>query len=408
MFVSASSIFGAARSGGGLPRAGRAGDGVTVTTAPVSGLERAALSRALGLALNGRGRVSPNPLVGAVILRDGEVGGRGLARGARPAPRRGDGPRRGRGRRARVDRGLHARALLAHGRTPPCADALVAAGVARVVIGLLDPLERGRAQGRDVLRAAGIEVVVADGPEADACAEINAPFLTAAVTGRPHVTLKLATSLDGKIATASGESRWISGPASRSLVHRWRADSDAVAVGLGTALADDPRLTARDVGGPVRQPARVVFDSGARLPRDSALVRDASAAPVIVVAAVGADPGRVAALRADGVEVVLVPGDPADRLGRGLEALGERGIQSVFVEGGAELAGALVAAGAVDRIAWFLAPMLIGGRGAPSALGGDGVAALVGAPRLLGVETERVGEDILVTGRLRPLAGTGG
>jgi diaminohydroxyphosphoribosylaminopyrimidine deaminase/5-amino-6-(5-phosphoribosylamino)uracil reductase len=222
------------------------------------------------------------------------------------------------------------------------------------------------------------------------------------------VTLKLATSLDGKIATASGESRWISGAASRGLVHRWRADSDAVAVGLGTALADDPLLTARDVAGPVRQPARVVFDSGARLPRDSALVRDLGTAPVIVVAAAGADAGRVAALRAEGVEVIAVAGDPSRRLGDGLAALGERGIQSLFVEGGARLAGAMVAAGAVDRVAWFLAPMLIGGAEAPSALGGDGAAALAAAPRLVGVETERVGDDILVTGRLRPLPGAGG
>lgn len=381
---------------------------MTVAAAPVSGLERAALSRALGLALNGRGRVSPNPLVGAVILRDGEI----VAEGWHEGPGLPHAEAMALAAAGDAARGATVVCTLepcSHtGRTPPCADALVAAGVARVVIGLLDPLERDRAQGREVLRAAGIEVVVADGAEARACAELNAPFLTAALTGRPHVTLKLATSLDGKIATASGESRWISGAASRSLVHRWRADSDAVAVGLGTALADDPLLTARDVAGPVRQPARVVFDSGARLPRDAVLVRDLATAPVIVVAAAGADAGRVEALRAEGVEVLAVPGDAAERLGRGLEALEERGIQSLFVEGGAQLAGAMVAAAAVDRVAWFLAPMLIGGREAPSALGGDGIAALAAAPRLAGLETERVGDDILVTGRLRPLAGTGG
>lgn len=381
---------------------------MSVATAPVSGRERAALSRALGLALNGRGRVSPNPLVGAVILRDGEV----VAEGWHEGPGLPHAEAMALSRAGDAARGATVVCTLepcSHtGRTPPCADALVAAGVARVVIGLLDPLERDRAQGRDVLAAAGIEVAVADGAEAAACAEINAPFLTAAVTGRPHVTLKLATSLDGKIATATGESRWISGPASRGLVHRWRADSDAVAVGLGTALADDPLLTARDVAGPVRQPARVVFDSGARLSRDAALVRDLATAPVIVIAAADADPGRVAALRAEGVDVVAVPGDPAARLAAGLEELGRREVQSLFVEGGAQLAGALVAAGAVDRVAWFLAPMLIGGRDAPSALGGDGVAALASAPRLRGVETERVGDDILVTGRLRPLPGTEG
>jgi diaminohydroxyphosphoribosylaminopyrimidine deaminase/5-amino-6-(5-phosphoribosylamino)uracil reductase len=281
----------------------------------------------------------------------------------------------------------------------------VAAGVARVVVGLRDPLERDRAQGVEVLRAAGIEVVVAEGDEARACAELISPFLTAALTGIPEVTLKLATSLDGKIATATGESRWISGPASRALVHRWRADSDAVAVGIGTALADDPRLTARDVPGPVRQPARVVFDSAASLPLHSALAHTARELPVIVLAAEDAPVARVAALEAVGVEVVPVPGAPEERIGPALRALGERGIQSLFVEGGAGLAGGLLAAGAVDRVAWFLAPILIGGREAPSAIGGAGTAVLAGAPRLIAPRHEAVGDDLLVTGRLRPLPG---
>jgi diaminohydroxyphosphoribosylaminopyrimidine deaminase/5-amino-6-(5-phosphoribosylamino)uracil reductase len=292
-----------------------------------------------------------------------------------------------------------------HGRTPPCTDALVAAGVARVVIGCPDPLERERDQGREVLRAAGIDVALADGDEARECAELNAAFLTWSRTGLPHVTLKLATSLDGKIATAAGESRWISGLEARALVHRWRADHDAVAVGIGTALADDPALTARDVEGPVRQPARVVFDSTARLPLRSALAHSAGEAPVLVVAAEDAPPTRVAALEAVGVEVVRVPGAPRERIVPALRALGERGIQSLLVEGGAGLAAGLVAAGAVDRVAWFLAPILIGGRESPSALGGGGAAALAEAPRLEGLAAERVGGDLLVTGRLRPLPG---
>ena len=179
------------------------------------------------------------------------------------------------------------------------------------------------------------------------------------------MTLKLATSLDGKIATAGGESQWISGPEARALVHRWRADHDAVGVGLGTALADDPRLTARDVEGPVRQPARVVFDSAARLPLRSALVHGAPEERLIILAAADAPPERVAALEAAGAEVARLPGGPARRVEAGLHALGERGIQSLLIEGGAELSGTLVAAGAVDRVAWFLAPMLIGGRDAP-------------------------------------------
>ncbi|HEX2507074.1 MAG TPA: bifunctional diaminohydroxyphosphoribosylaminopyrimidine deaminase/5-amino-6-(5-phosphoribosylamino)uracil reductase RibD [Miltoncostaeaceae bacterium] len=373
----------------------------------VSDAERDALARARELALRGRGRVSPNPLVGAVVLRDGEP----VAEGWHEGPGLPHAEAAALAAAGEAARGATVVCTLEpcshHGRTPPCADALVAAGVGRVVIGATDPLERDRAQGREVLRAAGIEVAVANGADAEACAELNAPFLTWALTGLPHVTLKLATSLDGKVATAGGESQWISGPESRALVHRWRADHDAVGVGLGTAIADDPRLTARDVEGPVRQPARVVFDSAARLPLRSALVHGAPEERLIVLAAADAPPERVAALEAAGAEVAGLEGGPAQRVAAGLRALGERGIQSLLVEGGAELAGALVAAAAVDRVAWFLAPMLIGGRDAPSALGGAGAPSLALAPRLTGVIAERVGDDILVTGRLRPLAGGG-
>ncbi len=378
---------------------------MTITAPPVSEIERAALARACELALGGRGRVSPNPLVGAVVLREGTTvaegwhEGPGLPHAEAMALAVAGDEARGATVVCTLEPCSH------HGRTPPCADALVAAGVARVVVGLPDPLERDRAGGIEVLRAAGIDVAVADGDARRACAELVSPFLTAALTGRPEVTLKLATSLDGRIATAAGESRWISGPASRALVHRWRADSDAVAVGLGTALADDPRLTARDVEGPVRQPARVVFDSAARLPLDAALVADAGTSPVIVLAGEDAPADRVAALRGRGVEVDVLAGDAPARIDAGLRALAARGVQSVFVEGGAVLAGALVAADAVDRVAWFLAPMLIGGDGAPTALAGEGVRVLADAPRLTGLVSGRVGDDVLVTGRLRPLHG---
>jgi diaminohydroxyphosphoribosylaminopyrimidine deaminase/5-amino-6-(5-phosphoribosylamino)uracil reductase len=220
------------------------------------------------------------------------------------------------------------------------------------------------------------------------------------------VTLKLATSLDGRIATATGESRWISGAEARALVHRWRADHDAVAVGIGTALADDPLLTARDVPGAVRQPLRVVFDSAARLPPSSALVRTARELPVLLVAGPEAPDARVRALGAEGVEVLRLPSGP-DALDSALAALGERQVQSLLVEGGARLAGALIRADAVDRVAWVLAPLLIGGDEAPGALAGPGSTALAEAPRLSSVEVRRVGDDVLVTGRLRPLPGNG-
>jgi diaminohydroxyphosphoribosylaminopyrimidine deaminase / 5-amino-6-(5-phosphoribosylamino)uracil reductase len=362
------------------------------------------LARARGLALRGRGRVSPNPPVGALVVRDGQVVGEGWHEG--PGTPHAE-------RMALAAAGAAAAGATVvctlepcshHGRTPPCADALLAAGVARVLVGCPDPLERGRRGGAALLRAAGVEVVEAEGQEAEACRELIGPFLTWARTGRPQVTLKLAASLDGRIATRTGESRWITGPQARALVHRWRADADAVAVGIGTALADDPLLTPRDVPGPFRAPLRVVFDAAAQLPPTSALARSAGAeGPVLVIAGVGAPDARVDALAAAGVEVLRLPGDATARIGAALDALGAREVQSLLVEGGAGLAGALVGAGAVDRLAWFTAPVLIGGARAPAALGDPGVARLADAPRLERPEVARVGDDVLVSGRLRPL-----
>lgn len=370
----------------------------------ISAVESAALTRARELALTARGRVSPNPAVGAVVLRDGAT----VAEGWHEGPGRAHAEAMALERAGAAAAGATVVCTLEpcshQGRTPPCARALVAAGVARVVVGCADPLELGRDGGIAVLRAAGVDVVIADGAAAEACRDLISPFLTHGLTGLPEVTLKLATSLDGKVATATGESRWISGEAARALVHRWRADADAVAVGIGTALADDPRLTARGVDGPVRQPARVVFDTAARLPPASALVRGAREHEVIVIAAHDAPAARVAALEDAGVAVVAVAGDHRERVAAALTAIGARGVQSVFVEGGAGLAGGLIEAGAVDRVSWFVAPMLIGGDGAPSALGGVGATTLAGAPRLQEVTMDWVGDDILVRGRVRPPA----
>lgn len=375
--------------------------------APITAAETQALVRARELALRARGRVSPNPLVGAVILRDGVT----IAEGWHEGPGEPHAEAMALANAGEAARGATVVCTLEpcshHGRTPPCADALVAAGVARVVVGCPDPLERDRAGGVDVLRAAGIEVVQAGDDEAEACRELIADFLTWGLTRRPLVTLKLATSLDGKIATATGESRWISGPESRALVHRWRADSDAVGVGIGTALADDPRLTARGVDGPVRQPARVVFDSTARLPRDAAMLADPAAPPVYVVVGPEAPEPRVRALADAGAEVLRVDGPRGERLEAALDELGGRGVQSLFIEGGAGLAGAMIEAGAVDRVAWFLAPILIGGIGAPSAIGGAGADRLAGAPRVRDMRVEHIGDDILVRGWLRPPAWAG-
>ncbi len=287
-----------------------------------------------------------------------------------------------------------------HGRQPPCTDAILAAGIARVVIGCDDPSEKASGRGPGILRDGGVEVAFADGAEAAAARLANQPFRKHARTGRPLVTIKSALSLDGFTATGGGDSKWISGAASRALVHRWRSEADAIAVGIGTALADDPLLTARDVDEPEpRQPVRVVFDSAARLPLDSALVRSLDQAPLHVVVAAGADPAAVAALRELGAEVLELAGDDAERVRSALVELGRRLISSMIVEGGATLAGSFLAAGEVDELRLFVAPIVLGG-GRPL-VAGAGVESIAEALRPLAVDWERCGDDMLVRARLR-------
>lgn len=370
-------------------------------------VEAAALGHARELARRARGMVSPNPLVGAVILRDGRLIAEGWHEGP-GLPHAEVMALRSAGEQARGATLVCTLEPCSHfGRTPPCANALVDAGVARVVVGCLDPLERMRGEGIRILEAAGIAVTVADDQDEYECRELIADFITHAVRGRPHVTLKLASSLDGKIATRTGESRWITGPSARALVHRLRADHDAIAVGIGSALADDPRLTARGLDGPVRQPVRVVFDSFARLPLTSLMVRSAQEVPVIVAAGAHAPFDRVAALQDAGVEVIGFA-TPRPAIHDVLGALGERDLQSLFVEGGAGLAGSFVEARAVDVVQWFCAPMLIGGEEAPGAVGGAGVAALADAGRLARMRYASVGDDLHISGRLLELPASEG
>ncbi len=368
--------------------------------------ESAGLAHARELALRGRGRVSPNPLVGAVILRDGRL----IAEGWHDGPGTAHAEAMALAIAGDAARGATLICTLepcSHfGRTSPCSDAVIAAGVARVVIGCCDPLERTRRQGLEKLRQAGIEVVVASDEDEYLSRELISAFVTHAVRGRPHVMLKLATSLDGKVATATGESQWISGHESRAHVHRLRADHDAVIAGINTVLADDPQLNARNVDGPVRQPTRVIFDAHARLPVTSQLARSARETPVIVMAGSEASEARCQALAECGVEVVRHD-TPQPDIAHALTELGAREMQSVFIEGGAHLAGAFVRAKAVDVVQWFLAPILIGGDGAPGALGGDGVGALADAARLTRVVTTRRGDDIVCVGRLIDLPETG-
>jgi diaminohydroxyphosphoribosylaminopyrimidine deaminase/5-amino-6-(5-phosphoribosylamino)uracil reductase len=365
--------------------------------------DRLHLRRALELAEGGRGRVSPNPLVGAVVCRRGEVIGEGHhaelggphavvaaivvcgARGADPAG---------------ATLYLTLEPCAHHGRQPPCTEAIVAAGISRVVIASDDPSERASGRGPGMLRDEGVEVVFAEGSEATAARLLNQAFRKHARTGRPHVALKMALSLDGRVATAGGDSRWISGAGSRALVHGWRAECDAIAVGIGTALADDPLLTARDVDAR-RQPARVVFDSGARLPLDSALARSLDQAPLLVVTSPGAPPERLEPLERAGAEVVVVQGEGAAGIGAALDELGRRQLTSVMLEGGPTLAGSFLDAGEVDELRLFIAPVVVGGSEARGVVEGRGAARIADAQRALAIEWQQVGEDLLVRARLR-------
>ena len=372
----------------------------------LSAAEAAALGHARQLALRARGRVSPNPLVGAVILRDGSLIAEGWHEGP-GQPHAEVMALAGAGDAARGATLVCTLEPCSHfGRTPPCTDALIGAGIARVVVGCLDPLERMRGQGVRLLERAGIDVAVAVGGDERRSRELICAFITHAVRGRPHVMLKLAASLDGKVATWTGDSQWITGPDSRALVHRLRADHDAVVVGIGTALADDPQLTARGLEGPVRQPARVVCDSFARLPVDSALVAGAREVPVLVAVGAHAPWDRVSALQDAGVDVISCA-DTRPGVGHVLAALAERGMQSVFLEGGPTLAGAFLEASLVDVVQWFQAPMLIGGDEAPGAIGGQGAATLGAAARLHDVAVHNVGGDVRYEGRLIPLPTSG-
>ncbi len=369
-----------------------------------SDTDRAHLARAVQLAEQGRGRVSPNPLVGAVIARNGEVLGEGFHRAFGAPHAEVEAIRAA----AQAGGELSAATLYvslepcAHeGKTPPCTQAILAAGLRRVVVASEDPSEKAAGRGPGILRDEGVEVVHADGELAASARLLNQPFRKHARTGRPWVLFKSAMSLDGKVATHAGDSKWISCAESRRRAHRWRAELDAVAVGIGTALADDPQLTAR-LPEVWSQPRRVVFDSLARLPLQCQLVQDVAEVPLTVVASRAAPRTAVAALEGAGAEVIVAAGanDPA-RVTSALEQLGAAGVSSVLLEGGPRLAGAFLDAGEIDELSLFLAPLLIGGRTARDPLEGEGVEAISEAVRAHALECERLGDDLLVSARLR-------
>jgi diaminohydroxyphosphoribosylaminopyrimidine deaminase / 5-amino-6-(5-phosphoribosylamino)uracil reductase len=354
-------------------------------------------------------------LVGAVVVRDEEVIGEGFhaelgGLHAEPAAladcrERGEDP-------AGATMYVTLEPCAHQGRQPPCVEAILEAGIARVVIGSDDPSEKAAGRGPGILRDGGVEVAFASGAEATAARRLNQPFRKHARTGLPLVVLKMAMSLDGQTAAAPGDSPWISGPESRELVHRWRAEHDAIAVGIGTALADDPLLTARIEG--ARQPKRAVFDSQARLPLNSQLLQTLDQSPVLIVSGPNAPQDRTSSLKEAGAEII-----PAPNIESALRELGRREITSLFLEGGRTLASSFLAADQIDESRTFIAPMLLGQPNSAPRAGGTvggtmseealatgrhgGSPAVTGPARhnALSHEVEPIGDDLLIKARLK-------
>jgi len=358
------------------------------------------MARALELAALGQGAVEPNPMVGAVLVDDqGDLISEGWHQ-------RFGGPHAE--IEALASAGTRARGTTLYvtlepcchqGKTGPCTEAIIAAGIRKVIVALDDPFPKVAGQGIARLRSQGIEVEV--GLLAAEAAFLTAPFRKLITTARPWVHAKWAMSLDGKIATRSGDSRWISNEASRAIVHRLRGRMDAIVVGSGTALQDDPLLTARPPG--PRIATRIVIDSQARLPITSQLVQTARDTPLLIVASSSARQSNVRALEDRGAEVLsLEPSDVTQssvNLEALLQELGRRQFTNVLVEGGSRLLGSFFDAGQIDEVHVFVAPKIIGGTAAPGAVAGLGISQMNLVQTLKSVTSERVGDDIYINGR---------
>jgi len=359
------------------------------------------MTRALDLAARGQGRVEPNPMVGCLLVHAGRVVGEGwhatfggphaevmALRAAGPAARK-------------ATAFVTLEPCCHQGKTPPCTKELIRAGIRRAVIAEQDRFPQVDGGGIAELKAAGIEVVV--GEMASQAHALNAPYHKLLRTGRPWVIAKWAMTLDGKIATSAGDSQWISGEASREIVHALRGRMDAIVVGRRTARIDDPALTVRPPG--PRTPTRIVVDTSARLPRDSRLVRSAHETPVLVACGESVSEEAVRRLTDAGVQCLLCAGsDPNERLAWLLDELGRRRMTNVLIEGGGELLGSLLDIRAIDEVHCFIAPKIVGGRQARSPLGGVGVPRMDLARIVAQLRVQRIDQDIYLTGRIQPTA----
>ncbi len=352
---------------------------------------------ALRLARRGLGRVAPNPSVGCVLVRP-DLGGRVVGRGWTQPGGRPHAETEALSRAGGLAKGATAYVTLEpcshHGKTPPCAEALIEAGIKRAVVAIEDPDPRVSGRGNQALRDAGI--IVDTGLSAAEARRVNAGFLSKLERGCPHITLKVASSLDGMTATRTGQSKWITGPEARRWGHGLRARSDAILVGSGTALADDPSLTCKIPGLTEHSPVRVVLDGRARLPLTSTLAKTAEETAMWWVVSDQTTDERVAPFRKKGVKIIRLPsGDDGFNADIAARRLSEEGVGRLMIEGGSSVTASFVKAGLVDEIYWFQAPVVIGGDGTPG-VGGFGLEDLARSGRYHVMEHRRIGGDQLM------------
>lgn len=355
------------------------------------------MREALALAAQARGRTSPNPLVGSVVVKDGRIVGRGYHRkagdphGEVMALQDAGGQGKGATLYVTLEPCCH------YGRTPPCTKTVIAAGIQRVVAAIRDPNPLVSGKGADELQQAGIEVRL--GVLEEEASTLNEFYLKYITTKRPFVLLKVAASLDGKIATVTGESRWITNERSRLLVHELRDRVDAVMVGINTVLRDDPLLTTRLPSGMGKDPIRIVVDSHLRIPLAAKVLTASHTAHTIIATTTDAPLDKQRQLEAQGTEVLVINGEgPRVPLSPLMDQLGARQVTSILLEGGGELHAAALRAGIVEKVLYFLAPKLIGGRSAPAAIAGEGFARLAEAVTLERIQIKQLDEDFLLEG----------
>ncbi len=354
------------------------------------------MRQALRLAIKGRGRTSPNPLVGALVVKDGVVVGRGFHAKA-GTPHAEIHALKEAGHRAKgATLYVNLEPCCHYGRTGPCTEAIIEAGIKRVVVAMTDPNPLVSGKGIKRLLEAGLEVTA--GVLEKEARQLNEVFVKYITAGRPFVVCKAAVSLDGKIATRSGQSKWITSPEARAYAHRLRDWYDAVLVGIGTVLSDDPLLTARLPNGRGRNPVKVIVDSKARIPVNARVFSEESPAPTILATTKGAPPEKLEEIAAAGAQVVVVNEGPRVDLQLLMDLLAEKEITSVLIEGGAEVHASAFRSKIVDKVVWFIAPKLIGGREAPGPIGGEGIENLREALALERVKLKKIGPDIYVEG----------